>query len=154
MVIWSAWLSASSIAPKIKGSGVQFPQRWSCLKALGNLWIHTVHPAVIGTRWNGNWKLWMATTVENCATFSPVRWDWKSEFQYLGVINIKSAEQPGISKLLAYTVTVYLYYVLFSKRYTSSLHNVVAPSYADSNVSICNKFMVLIYVRSIEILPA
>ena len=31
-----------------------------------------------------------------CAAFSPGRWDWKSEFRYLGVIDVKSDEPSEI----------------------------------------------------------
>ena len=51
----SSWSSGYGVGPEIKRYRVRFPQRWSYVKALGKLWIHTAfgHPVVMGIRWNG-----------------------------------------------------------------------------------------------------
>ena len=74
-----------SIGPEIKGSGVRFPLRWSCIKALNNLWNHTTsgHLAVMGTRWNEKLVLcdWLQLQKMTCNLPREMRL-WKSEFHW------------------------------------------------------------------------
>ena len=71
------------------GVGVRFPQRRLCVKTLGKIWIHTatVHPAVMGNRWNENQHCVNGYSCRNLRFFLS-REMWKNEFQYLGVINV------------------------------------------------------------------
>ena len=83
------WLG---VGPEIKGSGVRFHQRWSCIKALGKLWIHitSVHPALMR---NGLTKNLCCVTGYSCIEIElhSLQGDetGKNDLQYLVAINEK-----------------------------------------------------------------
>ena len=77
------WLRSWTRNPGIRGS---IPAPLSLIETLGKFLIHTasVHPAVMGTRWNENWLRKYFQQQKVCCIHRGDMKLCKSEFQYLG----------------------------------------------------------------------